>query len=79
MLYDLRYNLIIPMKIYVTYRGKEIELSFDQEKVKVGDVFKALNLSKEYAFAVRDDELLDIKDELKDGEKIRVINAISGG
>ncbi len=67
------------MKVYVTYRGKDIELSFDQEKVRVGDVLKALNLSKEYAFAVRGDELLDIKDELKDGEKIRVINAISGG
>ncbi len=67
------------MKIYVTYRGKEMELFVNQEKVRISDVLKILNLSREYVFVVRDNEVLDPKDELKDGEKIRVINAISGG
>ncbi len=67
------------MEVVVSYRGRELRLSFDSERVRVEDVLKALNLSREYAFAVRGDEVLDIKDELRHGDHIRVINAISGG
>lgn len=67
------------MKIYVIYRGKEIELNLDKELVQVEDILKALNLSREYAFVTKDDQVLDVKDKLMDGEKVRVINAISGG
>ncbi len=67
------------MDVLVSYRGREIKLSFDVKRVKVGDVLKALNLSREYAIVVKGDDVLDIKDELEDGDSIRVINAISGG
>lgn len=67
------------MKVFVSYRGKTLELEFEEDKVRVKDLLKALGLSREYAFVVREDEVLDENELLKDGESLRVINAISGG
>ncbi len=67
------------MKVKVNYRGQEIELEFEEKILKARDILKALGLSREYAFVVRDDEVLDENEPIMEGENIRVINAISGG
>ncbi len=67
------------MKVSVSYRGKSLELEFEGQRVKAGDILKALGLSREYAFVVRGEEVLGEKDTIEDGESVRVINAISGG
>ncbi|RMH81432.1 MAG: thiamine biosynthesis protein ThiS [Acidobacteria bacterium] len=67
------------MKVRVLYRGQTKELEFEKDRVSAGEILRALHLSKEYAFVVKDDEVLDDKDHIKDGEEVRVINAISGG
>lgn len=64
-------------KIYVLYRGKKIE--FEEEKMKVKEILKKLNLSSEYAFAVRNGEILDENQTVKAGDEIKIVNAISGG
>ncbi|MCS7214181.1 MAG: MoaD/ThiS family protein [Candidatus Calescibacterium sp.] len=64
-------------KIYVLYRGKKIE--FEEEKMKVKEILKKLNLSGEYAFAVRNGEILDENQTVKAGDEIKIVNAISGG
>lgn len=67
------------MKVRVLYRGQTKELEFERDRVSAEEILRALSLSKEYAFVVKDDEVLDEKDYVKDGEEVRVINAISGG
>ncbi len=67
------------MKVKVYYRGELKELEFDREKITAPELLKALGLSKEYAFVVKEDEILDERDVIRDGEEVRVINAISGG
>ncbi|MFN3869943.1 MAG: MoaD/ThiS family protein [Aquificaceae bacterium] len=67
------------MKVKVVYRGQRRELEFNKDKVSAFDILKAFGLSREYAFVVRGDEILEDKDVIKDGEEVRVINAISGG
>ena len=67
------------MKLIVKYRGKETELEFDKEKILAKDVLKALNLSSEYAFVVKNGEVVSEEEEIKETDDIKVINAISGG
>lgn len=67
------------MKIKVHYRGQIKEIEFEGEKVKVLDLLKALGLSREYAFVVKGDDILEETDLIEDGDEIRVINSISGG
>lgn len=67
------------MKVRVVYRGQVKELHFEGERVRVMDVLKVMGLSKEYAFVVRGEEILEEREFLKDGEELRVVNAISGG
>ena len=67
------------MKVKVYYRGELKELEFDKEKITALELLKALGLSKEYAFVVKEDEILDERDVIRDREEVRVINAISGG
>ncbi len=67
------------MKLIVKYRGKETELEFDKEKILAKDVLKALNLSSEYAFVVKNGEVVSEEEEIKEADDIKVINAISGG
>ncbi len=67
------------MKVRVLYRGQWLELEFEGEKVKALELLKAMGLSRESAFVVRGEELLTEEDFIKDGEEVRVVNAISGG
>ncbi len=70
---------IFIMKLRVQYRGKELELEFEENKVKAKDLLKAMNLSREYAFVVVNGEVVDEDFYIKEGDQVRVINAISGG
>ncbi|MEJ5339038.1 MAG: MoaD/ThiS family protein [Aquificaceae bacterium] len=67
------------MRVRVSYRGQSLELEFEGDRVRVKDLLRSLGLSREYAFVVKGDEILDERDFIKDGESLRVINAISGG
>lgn len=67
------------MKVRVFYRGSLKELEFEKERVRVSDLLKAMGLSPEYAFVVRGEDILPEGELIKDGEELRVINAISGG
>ena len=70
---------IFIMKLRVQYRGKELELEFEGDKVKARDLLKAMNLSREYAFVVVNGEVVEEDYYIKEGDQVRVINAISGG
>lgn len=70
---------IFIMKLQVQYRGKELELEFEGNKVKAKDLLKAMNLSREYAFVVVNGEVVEEDYYIKEGDQVRVINAISGG
>ena len=48
------------MKITVEYRNNKIELEFEDSKVKAKDILKKLNLSRDYAFVVKNDEIVDL-------------------
>ncbi|MCX8163912.1 MAG: thiamine biosynthesis protein ThiS [Aquificaceae bacterium] len=67
------------MKVRVIYRSQIKELEFDGEKIRVVDLLKALGLSRDHAFVIKRDEILEEKQFIGDGEEVRVINAISGG
>ncbi|MFN3976432.1 MAG: MoaD/ThiS family protein [Aquificaceae bacterium] len=67
------------MRVRVSYRGQIKELEFEGDKITALELLKALNLSREYAFVVRGEEILEDRATIKDGEEVRVINAISGG
>ena len=66
------------MKITVEYRNNKIELGFESSKVKAKDILK-LNLSRDYAFVVKNDEIVDLDEYITQSDKVKVINAISGG
>jgi len=67
------------MELKVLYRGQEKVISIDKDRVKAKDILKALGLSKEYAFVVKNGEVVSEEEELNPKDEIRVINAISGG
>jgi sulfur carrier protein len=67
------------MEIKVIYRGQERTLHLEGEKVKAKDILKALNLSKDYAFVVKNDQVVSEEETINPGDRIRVVNAISGG
>lgn len=67
------------MRVRVSYRGQMKELEFEKDKITALELLKALGLSREYAFVVKGEEILEERDLIKDGEEVRVINAISGG
>ena len=67
------------MKLRVQYRGKELKLEFEGDKVKAKDLLKAMNLSREYAFVVVNGEVVEEDFYIEEGDQVRVINAISGG
>ncbi len=67
------------VEIKIKYRGKEQILKFDKEKVKAIDILKALNLSSEHAFVAKNGELASEDEIISPEDKIKVINAISGG
>jgi sulfur carrier protein len=67
------------MEIKVIYRGQERTLHLEGEKVKAKDILKALNLSRDYAFVVKNDQVVSEEETINPGDHIRVVNAISGG
>jgi len=67
------------MEIKVKYRGKEQILRFDNEKIKAVDILKALGLSSEFAFVVKNGELAQEDEPINPEDDIKVVNAISGG
>ncbi|SNZ15804.1 MoaD/ThiS family protein [Hydrogenobacter hydrogenophilus] len=67
------------MEIKVIYRGQEKILHFEGEKVRAKDILKALNLSRDYAFVVKNDQVVSEEETINPGDRVRVINAISGG
>jgi len=67
------------IEIKVKYRGKEQTLRFDKEKIKAIDILKALGLSGEHAFVAVNGELASEDQIINPEDKIKVVNAISGG
>jgi len=67
------------VKLKIKYRGSEREVVIDKKKVRAEDILKALGLSSEYAFVVKNDEVVSEEEIIKEGDDIKVINAISGG
>ncbi|MEJ7555180.1 MAG: MoaD/ThiS family protein [Aquificaceae bacterium] len=67
------------MRVKVSYRGQELELELEEKNPRAKDILRALGLSREYAFVVRDDEVLEENEPIREGDYLRVINAISGG
>ncbi len=67
------------MEFKVKYRGKEKVLKINKEKVLAIDLLKALDLSPEYAFVVKNGEIVPETEEIKSEDNIKIVNAISGG
>jgi len=67
------------MRVKVSYRGQIKELEFEKDKITALELLKALSLSREYAFVVKGEEILEERDLIEDEQEVRVINAISGG
>ncbi len=67
------------MRVKVSYRGQELELELEEKNPRAKNILRALGLSREYAFVVRDDEVLEENEPIREGDYLRVINAISGG
>jgi len=67
------------MAIRVKYRGKEYEIDIGGEGIKVKDLLGKFNLSPSYSIVIKEDSVLEERDIIKDGESVRIVNAISGG
>jgi len=67
------------MKIKINYRGKEKVLDIKKEKITAIDILRELDLSPEHAFVAVNGELVSEDYIIKTDDKIKVINAISGG
>lgn len=67
------------MNLKVKYRGEERVLTFDKEKIKAKDILKTLGLSKDFAFVVKNGEIVDENETITQDDEVRVVNAISGG
>ncbi len=65
------------MPIKVIYRGKEIELP--EKEIKAVELLRKLDLSPLSSLVVKNGEVVSEEDILKEGDEVRVINAISGG
>jgi sulfur carrier protein len=65
------------MPIKVLYRGKEIELP--ERRLKAKELLKRLGLSPLSSLVIKNDEVVSEEDYVEEGDKIRVVNAISGG
>lgn len=65
------------MAIKLTLRKKEYELEGKSIQVKMA--LQQLNLSPEAYLLVRDGELLNENDWLKDGDVVKIVAVISGG
>lgn len=67
------------MDLKVKYRGKEQVIRIDKKRVRAIDILKALGLSSEYAFVIKNGELIQEDELINPEDDIKVVNAISGG
>ncbi len=67
------------MAVKVIYRGKELDIEIEGNSIRVDELLKKLDLSPSHSIVIRGDTILNEKDRVKDGETVRVVNAISGG
>jgi sulfur carrier protein len=65
------------MPIRVIYRGKEIEVP--EKRMRARDLLRHLGLSPLSSIVIRNDEVISEEDYVQEGDKVRVVNAISGG
>lgn len=65
------------MSIRLVLRKQEFQL--DEKSIPVKQVFRQLNLSPETHLLVRNGELLNENDWLRDGDEIKIVPVISGG
>ncbi len=65
------------MSIRLMLRKQEFKL--EEKSIQVKQVFRQLNLSPEAHLLVRNGELLNENDWLRDGEEIKIVPVISGG
>ena len=65
------------MSIKLVLRKQEFQL--EEKSIQVKQVFRQLNLSPEAHLLVRNGELLNENDWLRDGEEIKIVPVISGG
>jgi sulfur carrier protein len=65
------------MAIFLTLRKQEFQL--EGKSIQVKAALQQLNLSPEAHLLVRDGELLNENDWLKDGDKVKIVAVISGG
>ncbi len=65
------------MPIRVIYRGREIEIP--ESEIRAVELLRKLDLSPLSSIVIRNGEVVSEKDILKEGDEVRVINAISGG
>ncbi len=65
------------MPIKVIYRGKEIEIP--EKRMKARDLIKRLGLSPLSSIVIKNEEVISEDEYVEEGDKIRVVNAISGG
>jgi len=67
------------MKIRVKYRGKYRDINIDKNNIKAIDILKALDLSPQFAFVVKNGEVVPEDEPISEKDDIKVVNAISGG
>lgn len=65
------------MAIKLTLRKQEFQL--EGKSIQVKEAFERLKLSPEAHLLVRNGELLNENDYLKDGDEIKIVAVISGG
>ena len=65
------------MSIKLTLRKKEFEM--EVKSIQVKQALQQLNLSPESHLLVRNGELLNEYDWLKDGDEVKIVAVISGG
>ena len=65
------------MAIILTLRKQEFQL--EGKSIQVKAALQQLNLSPEAHLLVRDGELLNENDWLKDGDEVKIVAVISGG
>ncbi len=63
----------------IKYRGKIYNLASDKNKLSPKDILKFLGLSEEYAFVVKNGEIVLLNTSISPEDEIEVINAVSGG
>ncbi len=64
------------MPVILIYRKQKLEI---EGTITVRDALKQLGLSPESHLVIRNGELLNENDTLRNGEEVKIVSAISGG